>query len=248
MGGLVKDMSEFFDAANGIRATAEVAPHWRMVSERSGQPIDERIMLDITDPHWSTWPACIAVKAAGLQGADVGERYLRRLRRAALTERIQVQREDAQLALAREVRGLDLAAFQTELGGPRAAEAFREDIATCRAYGVSGFPTLLLQPADDDSDRRVRSILVNGYRSLQSLERALAGVAPGLVKHPARSVGDLLAEYGPLTEAELSAISSLTPPELANALDAAAARGRVARKDVRAGTLWEPISGAATAA
>jgi len=76
-----------FPQLNDIRTTAEVAPHWRMVSERSGQPIDERLMEDITDPHFSTWPACRAVKAVFLQGDDVGERYLRRMRRAALTER-----------------------------------------------------------------------------------------------------------------------------------------------------------------
>jgi putative protein-disulfide isomerase len=64
-------MSDFHDVANGIRTTAEVAPHWREVAERSGQPIDVQLMLDITDPHWSTWstwPACVAVKAAELQG------------------------------------------------------------------------------------------------------------------------------------------------------------------------------------
>jgi len=239
MGGLVKDISEFFDAANGIRATAEVAPHWRMVSERSGQPIDERVMLDITDPHFSTWPANVAVKAAALQGARVGERYLRRLRRAALAERIQVQREDAQLALAREVAGLDLEAFRAEHSGPRALAAFQEDLGLCRAYGASGFPTMLLKPAGPSPDQRARPILVNGYRPLQTLERALASVAPGLVRHGARPIEDLLAEYGPLTEAELSAITSLTPPELASSLEEAAARGRVARKELRGGALWQ---------
>ncbi len=62
MGGLVRDMAEFYDAANDIGTTAQGAPHWRMVSERSGQPIDERLMDDISDPHFSTWPACVAVK------------------------------------------------------------------------------------------------------------------------------------------------------------------------------------------
>jgi predicted DsbA family dithiol-disulfide isomerase len=196
-------------------------------------------MLDISDPHWSTWPACIAVKAAGLQGAAVAERYLRRLRRAALTERIQVQREEAQLALAHDVRGLDLAAFRADLGGPRAAAAFRDDLATCRSYGVSGFPTMLFQPAGTEPDRRARPILVNGYRPLESLERVLASVAPGLVKHEARPTEELLAEYGPLTEAELSVITSSPLPELPRTLDTAAGRGRIARRDLRGGTLWE---------
>jgi putative protein-disulfide isomerase len=128
MGGLVKDMSRFFDAANAIRGTAEVAPHWRMVSERSGQPIDERLMLDITDPHWSTWPACIAVKAATAQGPTVGERYLRRLRRAALTERAQVQELGVQVDLAHQVPGLDVEAFRRELGSERPRAAFHDDL------------------------------------------------------------------------------------------------------------------------
>ena len=87
MGGLVRDMSDFYDSLNDIHATAQVAPHWRMVSERSGQPIDERLMDDISDPHFSTWPACIPVKAAQLQGEAVGESYLRRWRRPALPDR-----------------------------------------------------------------------------------------------------------------------------------------------------------------
>jgi hypothetical protein len=46
----------------------------------AGQPIEERFWLDMTGPHFSTWPANIAANASGLQGAEVGDHYLRRLR------------------------------------------------------------------------------------------------------------------------------------------------------------------------
>jgi len=72
MASLVRDMAELCGSLNRIRTRAQVAPHWRMVSERSGQPIDERRMEDITDPHFSTWLACRAVKAAFLQAEDGG--------------------------------------------------------------------------------------------------------------------------------------------------------------------------------
>jgi protein-disulfide isomerase-like protein with CxxC motif len=45
MGGLVKDMSAFFDSSNGIGTTAEVAPHWRMVAEHG--PLTTRELSEI---------------------------------------------------------------------------------------------------------------------------------------------------------------------------------------------------------
>ena len=236
MGGLVKDMSAFFDSANGIATTAEVAPHWRMVSERSGQPIDERLMTDITDPHWSTWPANVAVKAAMLQSPAVADRYLRRLRRAALTERVQVQREDAQLQLARQVPGLDLDAFRRELGGERATRAFQEDLELCAAYGASGFPTMLFRPtADDSRDTSGRGILVGGHRSLATYEQVLAKVAPSLERHQPRQVEALLAEYGPLTTRELSEILGKGTEQ---DLRERAAQGKITAVELRGGTMW----------
>jgi predicted DsbA family dithiol-disulfide isomerase len=236
MGGLVKDMSAFFDSANGIGTTAEVAPHWRTVSERSGQPIDERLMTDITDAHWSTWPANVAVKAAMLQSPEVGDRYLRRLRRAALTERVQVQRQDAQLELAREVPGLDLEAFRRALGGEEASKAFRDDLALCAAYGVTGFPTMLFKPAANDEDRQ--AILVGGHRPLATYESVLAKVAPGLTRHAPRAVEVLLAEYGPLTSRELGEILGQSTADAERDLRAQATGGRIEAVDLRGGTLW----------
>ncbi len=233
MGGLVRDMSDFHDVANGIRTTAEVAPHWREVAERSGQPIDERVMLDITDPHWSTWPACVAVKAAELQGRGVGDRFLRRLRRAALTERAQAQRADVQLRLAAEVAGLDVARFEADLAGLAAAEAFRRDRAECAAYGASGFPTMLFRlagstPAD--------GILVGGHRALDVYERVVDELAPGLERQPARSVAELLSDHGPLTTRELGVITG--DAQVRNTLGSEASAGRIHRVDVRGGELW----------
>lgn len=231
MGGLVKDMSAFHDVANGIRSTADAAPHWREVSERTGQPIDERVMLDITDPRWSTWPACVAVKAAELQGPWVGDRFLRRLRRAIFTERAQAQRPDVQLGLARDVPGLDVERLEADLGGRAAAEAFQRDLAECAAYRASGFPTMLFRPAapaaPDDG------ILVGGFRSLATYERVLAELAPGLERQPPRTTAALLADHGPLTTRELVELTGRR--ELGAELGAEAAAGRLRRAEVRGG-------------
>lgn len=204
MGGLVEDMSRFHDAANGIRSTADVAPHWREVSAQSGQPIDERVMTDITDPHWSTWPACIAVKAAQLQSDDVGERYLRRMRRAVMTERVNVSERDVQLDLARQVDGLDVERFETDLDGNEAKEAFTADRHLGMEYGATGFPTLLfVNPAGAEGPT---GMLVNGYRPSSTLERVAEQLVPGLERKEPRSVAEMLAEYGPMTTKELAEV------------------------------------------
>ncbi len=239
MGGLVRDMAEFYDNLNDIRTTAEVAPHWRIVSERSGQPIDERLMEDITDPHFSTWPACRAVKAAFLQGEDVGERYLRRMRRAALTERRIISLPEVYLALAQEVPGLDLPRMQADLASGAAEAAFQEDLAECRRYGVTGFPTFLFRRGSPVSlPGADRPVLVVGHRSFATFRQVLHQLAPDLEEHPARDVPTVLSEYGPLTTRELAEVYRQPLEAMRQHLLNLAAEGRVQRRPVRGGEFW----------
>jgi predicted DsbA family dithiol-disulfide isomerase len=239
MGGLVRDMAEFYDSLNDIRTTAEVAPHWRMVSERSGQPIDERLMEDITDPHFSTWPACRAVKAAFLQGEDVGERYLRRMRRAALTERRIISLPEVYVALAQEVPGLDLPRMQADLASGAAEAAFQEDLAECRRYGVTGFPTFLFRRESPVSlPGADRPVLVVGHRSFATFRQVLHQLAPDLEEHPARDVPTVLSAYGPLTTRELAEVYRQPLEAMRQHLLALAAEGRVQKRPVRGGEFW----------
>jgi protein-disulfide isomerase-like protein with CxxC motif len=239
MGGLVRDMADFYDSLNNIRTTAEVAPHWRMVSQRSGQPIDERLMDDIRDLHFSTWPACRAVKGAFLQSEAVGERYLRRMRRAALTERKVISLPEVYLALAREVDGLDLERFQADLENGAAEQAFQADLAECRRYGTTGFPTLLFQRHSPLAvPGAERPILVVGHRSFATYRQVLRQLAPDLQQHPPREVEALLAEYGPLTTRELAEIHDKSVEAMRTEMESLAARGGVQKLPVHGGEFW----------
>jgi putative protein-disulfide isomerase len=239
MGGLVRDMADFYDSLNDIRTTAEVAPHWRMVSERSGQPIDERLMEDITDPHFSTWPACIAVKAAQLQGDTVGEAYLRRLRRAALTERRIISRPEVYRELAQQVRGLDIARFEQSLADGSAERAFQDDLATCRRYGVTGFPTLLFSAAETVRvPGSEQPVLVVGHRTFATYRQVLRHIAPHLEEHSPRQPVAMLAEYGPLTTRELAEVLGQTLQEVGEQMRILAAQGLVEAVEVRGGEFW----------
>ncbi len=226
MGGLVHDMADFYDGLNDIRTTEQVAPHWRMVSQRSGQPIDERLMEDITDPHFSTWPACQAAKAAFLQGKAVGERYLRRMRRAALTERKIISLPEVYLALAEEVAGLDAERFQADLESGAAERAFQADLAECRRYGATGFPTLLFQRTGSVvAPGTERPILLVGHRSFATYRQVLRQLAPNLEEHPPREVRTLLTDYGPLTSRELAEVYDKSVEVMRTEMEALAAKG-----------------------
>ncbi len=231
MGGLVRDMADFFDNGNGIRTTAQVAPHWREVSQRTGQPIDERLMEDISDPHFSTWPACIAAKAAQLQSDVVGDAYLRRIRRAALTERKLISDRLVYSALAEETRGLDVAAFHKALADGSAKRAFEEDLAECAQYGATGFPTILLRAGDQDQ-------LANGYRPFEAYQQAIRELAGPMTDHAPRQIEPLLADFGPMTTRELAEVYGRSAQEQRAELEQLRAAARVRRLPVRSGELW----------
>lgn len=140
MGGLVEDIANFRDTLNDISRLEQIGPHWSQVSQISGMPIDPNLWRDIQDPHFSTWPACIAYHAARVQGERAGELYLRRLREAALTERKIISHRQVQLGLAQEV-GLNIPLFTDALDSGKAEQAFQRDLRDSRANKATGFPT-----------------------------------------------------------------------------------------------------------
>jgi len=231
MGGLVKDMATFHDASNDISATAEVMPHWKMVGERTGQPIDERLMGDITDPHFSTWPACRAVKAAQLQGNSIGEAYLRRMRRAALTERKYVSLPEVYINLAKQVASLDMEHFILSITDGTADQAFKDDMKECARYGARGFPTVMFQSGNE-------RLLANGYHSFDSYNRGVIQLAPGIKTYQPRDFEALLNDYGPLTTREFAEILVKPADTLRSGLETSLAEGSINKTPVPNGEFW----------
>ncbi len=168
MGGLVKDIKDFYDPQNRIGGEdwgKQVAEHWLEASEVHGMPVDEKVFYDIENGYWSTYPANVAVKAAEFQGIEISTKFLRRLREAASAERKQIHKEVVQAALAREV-GLDQNRLLSDIRSGVAREAFDRDLATCRTYGVSGFPTFLIR------DREGNENIIRGYHQFEYFEEA----------------------------------------------------------------------------
>jgi putative protein-disulfide isomerase len=177
MAGMIADWESYSDPLNSVNRPLQMGPIWREAQHLSGVPLDDRIW--VVDPPASSYPACLAVKAAELQSAAAADLYLRRLREAVMTERRNIARREVLLELAGEVAAgapeeLDPARLRDDLAGAAAREALREDIKEARYRGIGRFPTLTLR------DPTGVGVVLVGYRPYEALRAALAQVAPEL--------------------------------------------------------------------
>lgn len=240
-GGLIEDFDDFYDAHNDIRDAAATKPHWKMVSERTGQPIDENLWEDIAPiRHFSTWPANIAAKAAFLQSEEIGFRYLRRLRRAALTERKIISDQAVYEDLAKEIDGLDFDRFQKDIESKKAEDAFMDDQSICRQWQAFGFPTMLFYKAGEDVNHLTRenAVYVGGHRSMETYEQVIHTLCPGIEEYPVRGEEQLLDVYGPMTERELGQIQGRPKDEELIVLSELEKDGSVSRSERTRGNIW----------
>src|SRR3954471_15045885 len=118
---------------------------WLAATEGSGMPVDPLIWRG--GPLDSTYPACMAVKAAADQAGDGGYRYLRALREGILCLR---RKLDTTEALVEEARGagLEVERFRIDLGSHAIVEAFGNDLEATRAED-NGLPRMSFEGEGD---------------------------------------------------------------------------------------------------
>jgi putative protein-disulfide isomerase len=130
--------------ARDIDPRKKMASTLEMVAE-TGMPADPRLWRD--DPPLSSFPACLAVKAAAEQGLD--RPYLRRLRAGAFLLGERLDRDEVLLAAAGDVPDLDIERFAVDLRSDAVAERFAVDRAVAAAACPDGRPALPAFSVDD---------------------------------------------------------------------------------------------------
>lgn len=135
MGGLAPDSDGPMDPAT----RAYVQGAWDAVEAATGARFERDLWLR-HEPARSTWPACRAVLAAeSLEGR--GQEMFHRLQQAFYLEARNPTDPAEVLDLAEEL-GLDLG---PHLDSEPMREALAGDMAQARAWGVRGFPSLVLE-------------------------------------------------------------------------------------------------------
>jgi putative protein-disulfide isomerase len=224
MGGLAR---EFTDLPGLVM-------RWLDDAAGSGMPVDPRIWGN--GAPRSSYPACIAFRAAAEQGAGAAERYLRALREGFMCRR---RKLDAPEALVEEARrtGLDARRFRIDLESNATLEAFGADLEESRGEPEVerlGLPALRFLPAGGGREGWIGS--GHAYEDWHAAAVA-AGASPDADPHP--DVPAALRRFGRLATAEVEAVCDLPGPRAGAELWRLAAEWRVKRVPVLTGELWE---------
>jgi len=240
MGGLVRDIRDFYDPLNGIGGEGwyiQAAAHWEDASKRHGMPVDSSVFYEIKDGFTSTYPANIAVKAAELQDRELAKKYLRRLREGAAAERLHIHLLEVQAQLAHEV-GLDADRLVEDIRSGRAEAEFLKDLKECRSMGITGFPTFLVTNLHNG-----KSILIHGYRRYHYFEGLLEEIAGDMlierkVTLDDETILDFIACYDKVATQEVATLLDIDKRKALELLRKLEDEGRVSSKSAGNDYFW----------
>ncbi len=222
---------------------------WLEAAGESGMPTDPRAWFE--GPIASTYPACMAVKAAQEQGPEAGRRYLRALREGIIALR---RKLDTTEALVEEARGtgLDVERFRVDLSSHAIVEAFGRDLDEARdipgavaeadaarcsqPMGVERvpLPTFSFAVDGDGGPRWVFGSIPHGVLRDAALA---AGARPRAAPRP--EVMEALERFGRMALPEVAAVCDLPPPRAEAELAQRALEWRVRPVPVLSDRLWE---------
>ena len=243
MGGLGRSLPR--DPA----ARAANAHAWLEVSAETQAPVDPRIWFD--SPLASTYPACMAVRAAADQAPDGGYRYLRRLRESIMCERRKLDHPEALVEEGRAA-GVDVERFRIDLSSNAITEAFAGDLertealagrvdgpvaAASRGVGDVPLPTLVFR-AEDGTER-----VLAGFQTVEACRAAARESGASPVEGGAMGVEEAVARFGRVTTREVEVLCELPGPRAGAKLFRLAEQWRLRPLRRLTGYLWEAAEG-----
>jgi hypothetical protein len=223
--------------------------HWLDATAESGMPTDPLAWYE--SPLRSTYPACMAVKAAQEQGRDAGRRYLRVLREGIVCRRRKLDTPEA-LVEASRFAELDVERFRVDLASHATVEAFGADLEQARdvpAVAYEADKVRCSQPAGQDrvsfptlrfAGEGAEPLWSCGNRPLDFIrDKAIAaGARP--TEGPPPGVLEALRRFGRMASVEVAAVCDLPLPRAEAELAQLALDWRVKPVPVLAGRLWAP--------
>jgi predicted DsbA family dithiol-disulfide isomerase len=219
MGGLARDYGDEHGA---------LLVRWLDAAAASRMPMDPRLWSE--SPIRSTFPACMAVKAAAEQGPGAAERYLRAVREGLMCLRRRLDSAEPLAEVAREA-GLDLARFRVDLESNAIVEAFGADLEETRSEGA----TLPWIRFDGDAGRAQ----VGAGAPYEDWRAAAIAAGAEPSGEPLPDPLAALRCFGRLATVEVEAACDLSNQAAETELWRLAGEGRVRPLRVLTGVLWE---------
>lgn len=244
MGGLVKDITAFYDNYNNIGGDPEssnksIANHWVEASNRHGMPVEIKGFKLFTKEQPSTYPQNIAYKAAQMQDEVLANRFLRRIREASAAEAQQTNLTEVLVELASEV-GLDISRFLDDFTNGKAKAAFEEDLYTTAQYRAHGFPTFLIRYGE-------KSTLLRGYQNYNNFKAVINQVTNGGVKEnkvmsSEENVMEFINKYNSLAPVEIKMAFDLSNVEFEKLQNSLLEKQLITKREAGNGYFLSPKS------
>jgi predicted DsbA family dithiol-disulfide isomerase len=227
------DELDFTFVMGGMAREAEPeVEHWLEVMAETGMPTDPLMWSEAMIA--STYPACMAVKAAQEQATDGGYRYLRTLREGLVCFRRKLDTTEALVEEARRAK-LDVERFRIDLGSHAIVEAFGADLEAARSIPNPvrddrvPFPTFVF----GDEPPLFGHTPYDEYRAAA----IRAGAAPVDTGPP--TVEEALKRFRTMATPEVMAVCDLPEPRAEAELWRLAGEWRAKPLRVLSGRLWE---------
>jgi len=143
MGGLARDTEETMS-----KETREyVQNQWRLVAERTRARFNWDFW-EHCEPKRSTYPACRAVLAAGMQQPGGVQAMFGAIQQAYYLDARNPSEQETLIQLAGEI-GLDKKRFSNDIASQATEDLLRKDFDLRRSLHADKFPALLLEYNDD---------------------------------------------------------------------------------------------------
>jgi hypothetical protein len=223
--------------ARDVGDTGEIVSAMLEASDQSGMPVDVRLWL-AASPR-SSYPACIAVRAAAEQG-DPG-RYLRRLAEGFMCRRRKLDTTDALVEEARSVPGLDVDKLRLALGSHAVLEAFGADLDRCGAVALEYRSTMTGRVKLPSLEFVAADGAVHGVYGLAeygALRAAAVAAGASVIRADPLSVDEALRRFGTMATAEVAAVCDLPGPRAPAELWRLATEWRVRAERFGTEYLW----------
>jgi predicted DsbA family dithiol-disulfide isomerase len=250
MGGIARSFAPEGSRPGGLEQSivARQMREWLEVSAATQAPVDPLVWAE--NPIRTTYPACMATKAAAEQAADAGYRYLRRVREGVMCERRRLDQAEPLVEEARAT-GLDVERFRLALGSHAITEAFAKDLEETEAFaralpdqpvfcsrgaGDAPLPSLVFAGAGE-------RCVVAGFQPYEAYrDGALAAGATGVPWTPL-SVEEAVARFDRLTTKEVEVLCELPGPRAGAELFRLAEQWKLRPLRRLTGYLWEAAEG-----
>ena len=228
MGVLSADVREIIGDDDDAELRYEVyramlANYFREAVKMVRMPLSLDGMLTHGPEDLVSLPLSLAYCAMKMIDEDIAEAYLRRMRECVFAEGRSLSSVEEQVRLAGEFP-IDVEQFRSNLDSPEVAAVLQQGVDECRTYGITAFPTLIMQWGD-------RRIATQGYCTFDELKQAIRQVTDGDIslsdaEYSTHALETYVGRFGKVAACEIQTMFSLNDAQLANAMMDLVSTGR----------------------